>query len=432
MQGLNKEINLNGKLIGEGHPAYIIASMGANHMGDLDVAKSIIRAAKEAGADCVKIQTYEPETLTINCDNKYFKDIPSRGETLYHHYSKCSMPLYWIEELFHEAKEVGIDIFSTAYDYQTVDFLEDLDNPFYKVCSYELTDLDFILYAASTGKPLFVSTGMAAWEEIYEAVETVIEGDGEDLCLMISTGAFPSSTSDMHLANIRDIKNKLDIPVGLCDHSIGSIGAITAVAYGADVIEKNICLTRDPDSADAPYSMTAEEFKEMVDCIRDAERAIGDVEYGCSEADQGRYALRRSLFVTKDVEKGEFFTEDNIRSIRPGNGIAPKYYRDVLTMTADMSIKKGTPFSFDMVQPGVILALSDDEDCFQGLFNGDLYQISHEVDIDMIKTLDPSQIIIYKYKYEISEEIEKFMDGRIARVERGEEAKAMIIKTFFN
>ena len=347
-----KTIKIKNRIIGEGFPAYIIAEMSANHAGSIDNAKLIIRKAKECGADCIKIQTYTPDTLTIDCDNEYFtiKNGQWKGENLYNLYGKAYTPWEWQSELKAEAERVGIDFFSTPFDNSAVDFLESIGNEFYKIASFELVDIPLIEYAASKGKPIIMSTGMGSFEEIQEAVNAVRGQGNEAVALLRCSSAYPAVTDDMNLKTMKHMSESFDVPVGLSDHSLGSIGAITAVALGACIIEKHFCLSRQIKNPDAVFSMEPEEFRSMVEDIRTAERAIGIVSYDVSSSEKSSIVFRRSLFAVKDICKGEKFTDSNIRIIRPGYGVKPKYYKDVLNKRAARNIAGGTPIQFDLVE----------------------------------------------------------------------------------
>ncbi len=337
--------------IGGGQPAYIIAEMSANHAGDISRAKEIIHAAKEAGADCIKIQTYTPDTLTIDCDNSYFhiSDGTWNGENLYQLYQKAYTPWEWQKELFEEAKKAEIDFFSTPFDNTSVDFLEEIGIGFYKIASFELVDIPLIEYVASTGKPMILSTGMATLAEIDEAVEAVKKQGNHNFALLRCASAYPAITDEMNLRTMQNMGDTFGVPYGLSDHSMGSVGAVTAVALGASIIEKHFCLDRSIENPDSTFSMNPMEFKQMVHDVRQAERAIGSVKYGPSEQEKNNLQFRRSIFCVKDIQEGEKLTEENIRIIRPGYGLAPKFYKDVLGQTALEDIQKGTPLAFEMI-----------------------------------------------------------------------------------
>jgi len=338
--------------IGDGQPVYIIAEMSANHAGSLERAKEIIHAAKEAGADCVKIQTYTPDTLTIDCDNEYFhiKNGTWEGENLYQLYGKAFTPWEWQPELKTEAEKAGIDFFSTPFDRSSVDFLEEIGVEFYKIASFELVDIPLIEYVASKGKPILLSTGMGSLGEIEDAVNAIRGKNNERFILLRCASAYPAITDEMNLATMVNMKELFGVPVGLSDHSMGSVGAVAAVALGASVIEKHFCMDREIENPDASFSMNPEEFQQMVLDIRQAERAIGYVNYGVSAQEADSSIFRKSVFSVQDIRKGETLTEENVRVIRPGYGLQPKFYQDILGHTASRDIKRGTPFDFFMVE----------------------------------------------------------------------------------
>lgn len=347
-----QEILIHGKpVIGANLPAYMIAEMSANHAGSLAHAKEIIHAAKESGADCIKIQTYTPDTITISCQNEYFR-IKSgiwAGESLYQLYGKAYMPWDWQPQLKEEADQVGIDFFSTPFDRTAVDFLEELGVEFYKIASFELIDLPLLAYVAAKGKPMILSTGMASLSEIDEAVQTVRRQGNQQLALLRCASAYPAITDEMNLSAMQHMAYTFQLPVGLSDHSMGSVAAVTAVALGAKIIEKHFCLSREAGGADASFSMEPKEYAAMVADIRQAEKAIGRIHYGASKQEAENQKLRRSVFSVKDISKGETLTEENVRVIRPGYGLAPKYYTRALGQTALQDIPRGTPIQFELI-----------------------------------------------------------------------------------
>ena len=331
---------------------YIIAEMSANHAGCLENAKKIIGAAKEAGADCIKIQTYTPDTMTIDCTNKYFQIDGGTwdGENLYHLYEKAYTPWEWQEELKQQAEELELDFLSTQFDKTSVDFLEDLGVEFYKIASFELVDIPLIEYVASKGKPIILSTGMGTKEEIEEAVSAIKAQENDKVVLLRCSSAYPAVSDEMNLLTIQDMKKYFGLPVGLSDHSMGSVAAVTAVALGARVIEKHFCLNRDIKNPDASFSMEPTEFQQMVQDVRAAERAIGTVNYGPSDQEKNSIIFRRSIFAVEDIEKGETITEKNTRVIRPGYRLKPKEYKKVLGMVAKKHISYGEPLSYDKLE----------------------------------------------------------------------------------
>ena len=416
-----KQIQIKGRMIGDGYPAYIIAEMSANHSGSIERAKEIIREAKRCGADCVKIQTYTPDTLTIDCHNQYFQveNGTWEGENLYSLYGKAYTPWEWQKELKEEADRVGIDFFSTPFDKTSVDFLEEMGVEFYKIASFEMIDLPLLKYVASKGKPIIMSTGMGSLEEIKEAVEAVYETGNRQLALLKCSSAYPAIPDDMHLKTIVDMKERFDMPVGLSDHSMGHLGAATAVAMGANIIEKHFCISREIENPDASFSMNPAEFKEMVDTIRQVEKAKGQVHYGVSSQEENSLVFRRSVFAVADIKKGERFTEENTRIIRPGYGEKPKYLTDILGMKADRDIERGTPVHFNLMEKKSILFLTNNPesmDLYQWLkdkeADKEVYVISNKLTLDMVKGLDPEFIVSYNYRHIIPGDVLEYMQGK--------------------
>lgn len=341
---------LKNRVIGEGNPVYIIAEMSGNHGGSLQHAKEIIHAAKESGADCLKIQTYTADTITMDSNNSYF-NIQSgtwNGENLYSLYSKAYTPWEWQAELKEEAERVGLDFFSTPFDKTAVDFLESIGTEFYKIASFEVVDIPLISYVASKGKPIIMSTGMATLSEIDEAVRAIRMEGNDNFALLRCSSAYPAITDEMNLLTMKNMAETFGVPVGLSDHSYGSVGAVTSVALGGSIIEKHLCLGRDFETADSSFSMTPQEFKQMVNDVRQAEKAIGKVKYGPTAQEMDNLKFRKSIFAVKDILKGELLTEQNMKVIRPGQGLEPKYWNQLIGMAAAMDIKKGTPINFGM------------------------------------------------------------------------------------
>lgn len=342
-------MEINGRIIGDGHPAYIIAEMSANHAGSLERALELIHVAKDAGADCVKIQTYTADTMTIDCHNEYFQIEKGtwEGENLYGLYQKAYTPWEWQEQLRDEAAKVGIDFLSTPFDPRSVDFLEDLGVHFYKIASFELVDIPLLEYVAAKNKPIIMSTGMGTLEEIQEAVDAICSTGNRQLALMKCSSAYPAKPEEMNLRTMQDLKERFGVPVGLSDHSMGAFSAATAVAMGANLIEKHFCISRAVKNPDSSFSMEPQEFREMVEQVREVEKAMGSVQYGVSRQEESNACFRRSLFVVEDIAAGEVLTPEKIRSIRPAYGLKPKYYQEVLGRTAKRSLRRGTPLSFD-------------------------------------------------------------------------------------
>lgn len=335
----------------QNNKTYIIAEMSANHAGSFERAKEIIYAAKESGADCIKIQTYTADTLTIDCDNEYFHidNGTWAGENLYHLYEKAYTPWEWQGDLKAEADRLGMDFLSTPFDKTSVDFLEKLGVEAYKIASFELVDIPLIDYVASKRKPVILSTGMGSFSEIQEAVATIQKYHNHFVLLKCSS-AYPAISDEMNLATIVDMKERFECPVGLSDHSMGSLGAVTAVAMGASVIEKHFCLSREIANPDSSFSMEPQEFADMVRDIRTVERAKGKVFYGPAEQEMNNLNFRKSIFVSKNIKKGEKITEDNIRIVRPAYGLKPKYYSDVLGKRVKKNLYMGNPLKIDEVE----------------------------------------------------------------------------------
>lgn len=343
-------MQINGRKIGDGNPSYIIAEMSANHAGSIAHAKEIIHAAKEAGADCVKIQTYTADTITMNCNNKYFHidNGTWEGENLYSLYQKAYTPWEWQAELYETAKKVGMDFFSTPFDFTAVDFLEEIGMEFYKIASFELVDIPLIDYVAQKRKPIIMSTGMASLGEIEEAVKTVRKY-GCPLALLKCSSAYPAIPDSMNLKTIPNMKEVFNLPVGLSDHSMGSIAAVTAVVLGANIIEKHFCISREIENPDSSFSMEPKEFAEMVKNIRDAEKAMGKVCYEVTESEMTNRAFRKSIFVSKDMKKGDVITKENVRVIRPSYGLEPKYYEEIIGLKALRDLDAGTPLDYKSI-----------------------------------------------------------------------------------
>lgn len=344
-------MRIGNREIGGSAPAYMIAEMSGNHAGNIENAKRIIHAAKEAGADCIKIQTYTADTLTIDCNKPYFQVGAGTwdGENLYHLYQKAYTPWEWQPELKKEAEALGIDFFSTPFDKTSVDFLEKMGIEFYKIASFEIVDIPLIKYVASKGKPIIMSTGMATLGEIEDAVNAVRDQGNDQLALLRCASAYPAITDEMNLMTMKNMAEVFGVPTGLSDHSMGSVGAVTAVAMGAKIIEKHFCLDRAIENPDSSFSMNPEEFAQMVKDVRQAEKAIGQVSYGVTEQEKSSMVFRRSIFSVKDIEPGEILTEENIRVIRPGYGMAPKYYEEILGQRALQKIERGTPIEHRMI-----------------------------------------------------------------------------------
>lgn len=414
------KIKVGNRYIGEGCPAYLIAEMSANHAGSLERAKEIIHAAKESGADCVKIQTYTPDTLTIDCSNRYFQvgNGTWEGENLYQLYGKGYTPWEWQADLKAEAEKVGIDFLSTPFDRTSVDFLEELGLQFYKIASFEMIDLPLVEYVASRGKPVIMSTGMGTLEEIREAVEAVRKTGNGQLALLKCSSAYPADPAQMHLSTIQDMKRRFRLPVGLSDHSLGSMSAVTAVALGAKIIEKHFCISREIENPDASFSMTPGEYASMARDIRTVEQALGEPFYGVSPQEESSMVFRRSIFAVQDIPAGERLTSDNVRIIRPGYGLKPKYYGDILGMKTDRGLERGTPLSFDALEKGAVLFATNNpntEDLYQWLTEREpkVYKIENKLTKEMVEQMRPSFVISFNYRHLIPGEVLQAMPDRV-------------------
>jgi pseudaminic acid synthase len=330
---------------------FIVAEISANHGQSFKRAVALIKKAKEAGADAVKFQCYTPDSLTINCDNKYFRIKHPKwgGQTLYQLYQKAYTPWDWFKELKKIAEDLGLVFFATAFDKKSVDFLEELDVPIHKIASFELVDLPLIEYIAKTKKPLILSTGMATLKEIKEAVETAKKAGAKDIILLKCVSSYPASPEEMNLRTIPDMAKRFNLPVGLSDHTIGVATSIAAVCLGAKLVEKHFCLSRKIETPDSFFSLEPKEFKLLVENIRIVEKALGKVHYGLTEEEKRSRVFRRSLFAIKDIEKGEVISEENVKSIRPAYGLPPKYIKKIIGKKAKLKIRYGTPINEYMV-----------------------------------------------------------------------------------
>jgi N-acetylneuraminate synthase len=355
MKGESMHLDIGGRRVGPGEPVYIVAEMSANHNGDYRQAVDIMQAARDAGADAVKIQTYTPDTMTIAHGGDGFtigKGTIWEGRNLYDLYKEAYTPWEWQEGLRNEAARMGIGFFSTAFDETAVDFLEKLDVPVHKVASFEIVDLPLIRKMASTGKPLIMSTGMSTEAEIREAMETARGAGARDILLLKCTSAYPAPHSEMNLRTIPSLSAAFGVPAGLSDHTLGHTVAVAAVALGACMVEKHFTLSRSIKGPDSEFSMEPAEFAEMVRGIRMAEAALGAVRYGTGNAEESSKVFRRSLYVVADVKAGEPFHEGNVRAIRPGFGMHTRHLASVLGKRASRDLAKGMPLDWDMIAPG--------------------------------------------------------------------------------
>lgn len=332
---------------------FIIAELSANHNGSLETAKETIRAMKESGADAVKLQTYTPDTITLNCDNDYFRIKQGTvwdGRGLYELYAEAMTPWEWHEELFGLARSLGMEVFSSPFDKSAVDFLEELNPYAYKIASFEITDTPLIEYAAAKKRPMIISTGVAELADIELAVETCKKVGNNDITLLKCTSSYPAPLEEMNLATIADMKSRFGCKVGLSDHSMSIAAPVVAVALGAEVIEKHFILDRKMGGADSSFSLEPHEFADMVRTVRDAQKLIGKITYELSEKSKKSREFARSLFVSEDIEAGGELTAQNIRSVRPGFGLHPKHFGDILGKTAVRNLKKGEPLTWDMIR----------------------------------------------------------------------------------
>lgn len=345
-------ITINGRVIGDRHPVYCVAEMSANHGQDFDQAVGIVRAAKEAGADAIKLQAYTPDTLTMACDNEYFqigKGTIWEGRSLHELYGQAYTPWEWQPRLKAVADELGLDLFSSAFDPAAVDFLEEMGVPAHKVASFEIVDLPLIEKMAQTGKPLIISTGMATLNEIEQAVQTARQAGATQIALLKCTSAYPAPPEEMNLRTIPDLARRFHVPAGLSDHTLGMAVPVAAVALGACIVEKHFTLSRQVPGPDSAFSLEPHEFKAMVEAVRVAEKALGEVRYQVTEQEAASRVFRRSLFVVRDVRAGEPVTRENVRSIRPGHGLAPGHLKDVLRRTFTEDVSQGTPLTWGVL-----------------------------------------------------------------------------------
>lgn len=328
--------------------AMIVAELSANHNQNFELAVATIRAAKRAGADAIKLQTYTPDTITIDCDNNYFRDILKgtiwEGQKFYDLYKTAFTPWEWHEELFRIAREEGLICFSSPFDKTAVDFLEQYNPPAYKIASFEIRDIPLIEYAASKMKPMIISTGIATLEDIELAVKTCHNAGNNEIILLKCTSSYPAPLEESNLLTIPDMKRRFGVEVGLSDHSLGIVAPLVAVALGAQMIEKHFILDKSIKSPDAAFSLDEKEFAEMVKAVRQAEQALGCVNYNLTKTAIESLKFGRSLFVVQDIKAGELFTEENVRSIRPGFGMHPKQLKKILGTFAKRDLKRGEPF----------------------------------------------------------------------------------------
>ena len=345
--------SINNHKIGKNFPTYIIAELSCNHNQNINIAYKLIDEAKKAGANAIKLQTYKADTMTIKSDNPLFKDCLNgtlwEGKTLYDLYSEAYTPWEWTKELKEYANSLEMDLFSSPFDTTAVDFLEKLDIPAYKIASFEIVDHVLIKRIAQTGKPVIISSGMASFEELQEAIDILRNNGCKQICMLKCTSAYPAKTSDANLLTMKDMSEKFNVITGLSDHTLGIEVPIASVVLGGCVIEKHFTLSRNSGSADDAFSLIPEEFKKMVDSVRIVEQTLGKITYGGVKKENSSKKFRKSLFIVEDIKKGDKLTNKNVKPIRPSYGIHTKFYEDVLGETALVDIKKGTPLHFNLI-----------------------------------------------------------------------------------
>jgi N-acetylneuraminate synthase len=348
---VSPHIKIGQRTIGTGHPVYVVAEVSANHHQDFEQAVKIIHAAKDAGADAVKLQTYTPDTMTIACNQPEFRIEGTiwEGRNLYELYGEAYTPWDWQPRLKEVANDLSLDLFSTPFDATAVDFLEKMNVPVHKLASFELVDIPLIQKMARTGKPLIMSTGMSTINEIEEAVRAAREAGASEIALLKCTSAYPAPPAEMNLRTIPELARRFDVPVGLSDHSMSNAVPVAAVALGACIIEKHLTLSRSEPGPDSAFSLEPREFKAMVDAVRIAEKALGQIQFGVGPEEAASRVFRRSLFVVQDMKQGQAFTAENVRSIRPGHGLHTRHLPEVLGRHAARDIERGTPLRWDLV-----------------------------------------------------------------------------------
>ncbi len=349
----SKNIKIGNKQLGEGQPTFIVAELSGNHNGDYNRAVEIIHAAAEAGADAVKLQTYTADTITIDCDKPWFMTSEGslwEGRTLHDLYKEAYTPWEWHQGLMEEANKLGLECFSSPFDFTAVDYLENLNVPAYKIASFEINDIPLIRKIAKLHKPIIFATGIAYEEDIQLALDTCKEEENEDVILLKCVSAYPTPYDMVNLRMMQALADKYGCMVGLSDHTLGSVVAEGSVVLGGKMIEKHLTLNRSAGGVDDAFSMEPAEFAEMVKNVRIMEQALGSYDYALSDKQAAERRLSRSLFVVKDIKAGEKLTPENVRSIRPGNGMHTKHYEEVLGMTAINDIEKGTPLSWELIK----------------------------------------------------------------------------------
>jgi pseudaminic acid synthase len=349
---VTSDFKIGKRLVGPGQPVYVVAELSANHHQEFEQAVRILHAAKAVGADAVKLQTYTPDTITIRSDREYFRIGGGTlwdGRTLYDLYGEAHTSWGWQPKLKQVADDLGLDLFSSPFDSTAVDFLEGMGVPAYKLASCELVDIPLIQKMAHTGKPLLISTGMATVEEIEEALNAARGAGCTQIALLKCTAAYPALPNEMNLRTIPEMARRFQVPVGLSDHSTGIAVPVAAVALGACIIEKHITLSRSLQGPDSAFSLEPQEFKSMVEAVRIAEKALGEVHFGASPREQSTRVFRRSLFIVEDVRQGQTLTPENVRSIRPGHGLHTRHLPEVIGKRAARDIERGTPVTWDLI-----------------------------------------------------------------------------------
>ncbi|MAS50313.1 MAG: pseudaminic acid synthase [Chloroflexi bacterium] len=345
-------IEIEGTKIGKEFPPYLIAEMSANHNGNINTAKEIIKSAKESGASAVKLQTYKPETITLDLKNSDFilKGGLWDGRSLFDLYKEAHMPWEWHSDLFDYAKELGITIFSSPFDFSAVDLLEDLNTPAYKIASFEVTDLRLIKYIASTRKPLIISTGMANKEEIQEAIDVANESGCDQIAILHCVSGYPAPSSDYNLATLLDLSKQFNKVVGLSDHTLDNVTAIASIALGSSIVEKHFTLDRELGGPDSDFSLEPRELKILADSLNNAWEAIGNINYDLKSSEESNVKFRRSIYFVKDLKAGEVITEECLRSVRPGYGLPTKYFDSLIGKKIKKDVVYGTPTSFELIE----------------------------------------------------------------------------------
>ena len=344
--------SINGRNIGVKEPPYIIAELSANHNGSIENAKKLIKEANECGASAIKLQTYTAESMTIDCDNKEFRinDGLWKGYSLFQLYKEAATPYSWHEELFRYANEIGITIFSSPFDENGVDFLDELNVPAFKIASFEILDLPLIKYAASKGKPLLISTGMANVKEISDAVNVAKDAGCQDILLFHCISSYPTATKDANLRMISYLRKRFDLEVGLSDHTLNNNAAIASLALGATAVEKHFLLSRSHKGPDSDFSIEPHELKNLVNSTKECWEALSEINFERTESEKKNLVFRRSLYFVKDIKAGEKINKENIRKIRPGYGLPPKYYEEIINKEVLRDISKGEPVRWELIK----------------------------------------------------------------------------------